>query len=89
MENGEKKDSHSEMRSCGPHSKGGETLTGMAHIVRTAETNVQVVEQEMTENGWTLSSQTNWDRPNVRVCTAKGARTLHKHLRKKLEARQK
>ena len=70
-------------------AKGGETLTGMAHMVRTAEKNVQVVEQEMTENGWTLSSQTNWDRPNVNVCTARGARTLYKHLRKKLEARKK
>ena len=90
VEKGEKKkDSHSEMRSCGSHSKGGETLTGMAHMVRIAEKNVQVVEQEMTENGWTLSSQTNWDRPKVNVCTASGARTLHKHLQKKLEARKK
>ena len=90
VEKGEKKkDSHSEMRSCGSHSKGGETLTGMAHMVRIAEKNVQDVEQEMIENGWTLSSQTNWDRPNVNVCTARGARTLYKHLRKKLEARQK
>ena len=41
VEKGEKeKDSHSEMRSCGSHSKGGETLTGMAHMVRTAEKNV-------------------------------------------------
>ena len=90
VEKGEnEKDSHSEMLSCGSHSKGGETLTGMAHMVRIAEKNVQVVEQEMIENGWILSSQTNWDRPNVNVCTARGARTLHKHLRKKLEARQK
>ena len=64
-------------------------MIGMAHMVRIAEKNVQVVEQEMIENGWILSSQTNWDRPNVNVCTARGARTLHKHLRKKLEARQK
>ncbi len=90
VEKGEKKkDSHSEMSSCGSHSKGRETLTGMAHMVRVAEKNVQDVEQEMIENGWTLSSQTNWDRPNVNVCTARGAKTLHKHLRKKLEARQK
>ena len=34
-------------RSCGSHSKGGETLTGMAHMVRIAEKNVQVVEQEI------------------------------------------
>ena len=89
VEKGEKeKDSHSEMLSCGSHSKGGETLTGMAHMVRTAETNVQVVEQEMTENGWILSSQTNWDRPNVKLCTAKGARTLIKHFWKKLKVRQ-
>ena len=89
VEKGEnEKDSHSEMLSCGSHSKGGETLTGMAHMVRTAEKNVQVVEQEMTENGWILSSQTNWDRPNVKLCTAKGARTLIKHFRKKLKVRQ-
>ena len=89
VEKGEnEKDSHSEMLSCGSHSKGGETLTGMAHMVRTAEKNVQVVEQEMTENGWILSSQTNWDRPNVKLCTAKGARTLIKHFWKKLKVRQ-
>ena len=64
-------------------------MTGMAHMVRIAEKNVQVAEQEMKQNGCILSSQTNWDRPNMNVCTARGARTLHKHLRKKLEARQK
>ena len=47
-------------------------MTGMAHMVSIAEKNVQVVEQEMTENGWALSSQTNWDRPNVNMCTARG-----------------
>ena len=75
--------------SQGLSVKGGETLTGMAQRVRIAEKNVQVVEQELAENGWTLSSQTNWDRPNVNMCTARGAKILIKHLRKKLEARKK